>query len=197
MAVTIDGTTGVSLVQDGVVATADLAANAVTSAKLFSGFANGITEAQMWRLNTTVTVGSTESFLTAWEVVDSSFYQTIGTGLTRSSSIFSFPSTGIYYIAWHGRIHYNSSAQKYLFMELQLTTDNDFSSTNFTISAPIQGGYTSDSYSNLAASALFKISDISNEKFRFRVRSESANTNLQGHTNQSNTGFSVLKLGDI
>lgn len=168
-----------------------------TTASSVPGYGNQITEAQQWRLNTTVTVTSTESFLTAWEVVDNSFYQTIGTGLTRSSSIFSFPSTGIYYIGWHGRIHYNSAAQKYLFMELQLTTDNDFSSTSNAIAAPIQGGYTDDSYGNFAASVLLKIGDISNEKFRFRVRSQSANTNLQGHTSQSNTGFTVLKLGDI
>lgn len=197
MAVTIDGTTGVSLVQDGVIATADLAANSVTSAKLFSGFKNGVTEAQQWRLNTTVTVTSTESFLTAWEVVDNSFYQTTGTGLSLSGSVFSFPSTGIYQIIFHGRIHYNSAAQKYLFMELQVTTDNDFSSTSTGIVAPIQGGYASDAYGSLGGSAVLKIGDISNEKFRFRVRSESANTNLQGHTSQSNTAFTVLKLGDV
>ena len=168
-----------------------------TTASSVPGYGNQITEAQQWRLNTTTTVGSTESFLTAWEVVDNSFYQTIGTGLSLSGSVFSFPSTGIYQIIFHGRIHYHSAAQKYLFMELEVTTNNDFSSTATGIVAPIQGGYTDDSYGSLGGSAVLKISDVSNEKFRFRVRSETTNTNLQGSTNQSQTAFTALKLGDI
>ena len=40
MAVTIDGTTGVSLIQDGVVQTADLANSAVTDAKIASGISS-------------------------------------------------------------------------------------------------------------------------------------------------------------
>jgi len=41
MAVTIDGTTGVSLVQDGVIQTADLADDAVTAAKVAAGAVTG------------------------------------------------------------------------------------------------------------------------------------------------------------
>ena len=168
-----------------------------TTASSVPGYGNQITEAQQWRLSSTHTVGSTESFLTSWEVVDNSFYQTIGTGLSLSGSVFSFPSTGIYQIVFHSRIHFSTSSQKYVFMELEVTTDNDFSSTATGIVAPIQGGYLSDSYGSLGSSVVLKISDISNEKFRFRVRSESANTNLQGHTSQSQTAFTVIKLGDI
>ena len=167
-----------------------------TTASSVPGYGNQITEVQQWRLNNTHSVGSTESFLTAWEVVDNSFYQTIGTGLSLSGSVFSFPSTGIYQIIFHGRIHYNSAAQKYIFMELQVTTNNDFSSTATGIVAAIQGGYTDDSYGSMGGSAVLKISDVSNEKFRFRVRSETTNTNLQGSTSQSQTAFTVLKLGD-
>ena len=168
-----------------------------TTASSVPGYGNQITEVQQWRLNNTHSVGSTESFLTAWEVVDNSFYQTIGTGLSLSGSVFSFPSTGIYQIIFHGRIHYNSAAQKYIFMELQVTTNNDFLSTATGIVAAIQGGYTDDSYGSMGGSAVLKISDVSNEKFRFRVRSETTNTNLQGSTSQSQTAFTVLKLGDI
>ena len=178
----------------------DEAGTVLTSGAVASsipGYGNQITEIQQWRLNNTHTVGSTESFLTAWEVVDNSFYQTIGTGLSLSGSVFSFPSTGIYQIIFHGRIHYNNAAQTYLFMELEVTTNNDFSSTATGIVAPIQGGYTSDSYGSISGSAVLKISDVSNEKFRFRVRSQSTNTNLQGSTSQSQTAFTVLKLGDI
>ncbi len=57
MALELHGTTGVSLVQDGVVATADLADSAVTTAKL-AGDAVPIGVGQTWT-NVTRTTGTT------------------------------------------------------------------------------------------------------------------------------------------
>ena len=94
MALELNGTTGVSLVQDGVVATADLADNAVTSAKLFSGFANGVSEFDLYYLDTDVTTNNTD--LSSWTRIHKS-----GTGITNSSAEFTFPSTGLYLVSWH------------------------------------------------------------------------------------------------
>ena len=57
----------------------------------------GITEVDQWRITANSTGGSAD--LTAnWERNDSTGFAKIGTGLTESSGIFTFPSTGIYLI---------------------------------------------------------------------------------------------------
>ena len=58
-----------------------------------SGLVSGITMADIWR----VTGGFNTSggdITTNWERADTVQYGTIGTGLTESSGIFSFPQTG-------------------------------------------------------------------------------------------------------
>ena len=59
-----------------------------------------ITEADQFRVSaTTSTPASTVGDLTAnWERVDTDGFGKVGTGLTESSGIFSFASTGTYYI---------------------------------------------------------------------------------------------------
>ena len=55
-------------------------------------------EVDSWRISSDFT--NAASPITTWERVDTSFDK-IGTGLTHSSGIFTFPSTGKYYIsAW-------------------------------------------------------------------------------------------------
>ena len=85
MALELNGTTGVSLVQDGVVTAADLAAGAVTQ---------GITEFDLYYLDTDVSTSNTD--LTSWTRIHKS-----GTGITNSGAQFTFPSTGLYLVSWH------------------------------------------------------------------------------------------------
>jgi hypothetical protein len=89
-----DGTVTTAKIGSGAVTTAKL----LTSAKMFSGFANGITMADQWRLTTTTNSGSDADITTNWERADNDNWSGIGTGLTESSGIFSFPQTGIYLI---------------------------------------------------------------------------------------------------
>ncbi len=55
--------------------------------------------ADQWRMTATKTVSGGDSVITAdWEQVDTGGQGTLGSALTQSSGIFTFPSTGIYYI---------------------------------------------------------------------------------------------------
>ena len=60
-----------------------------------SGF-GGITEADQWRLTANTSVPG--DITTNWERVDTDGFGYLGTGMTESSGIFSFPSTGIYLV---------------------------------------------------------------------------------------------------
>src|SRR6056300_24241 len=56
----------------------------------------GITEADQWRL--TANLGTNGDITSNLERVDTTGFGYLGTGMTESSGVFSFPSTGIYKI---------------------------------------------------------------------------------------------------
>ena len=99
MAVVINGNgtvTGVSVggLPDGIVDTDMLAANAVTAAKTT---VPGVTQADQWRVTSNF-VSNNQIITSNWERHDTHGPGLVGTGMSESSGIFTFPSTGIYRI---------------------------------------------------------------------------------------------------
>ena len=101
MPVTINGNgsiTGLVVggLPDGCVDTDTLANNSVTSAK--SLLTEGIKMVDQWRLttNTSITASAAYFLDSNWERVDSDNFGQLGTGMTESSGVFTFPTTGIY-----------------------------------------------------------------------------------------------------
>ena len=58
----------------------------------------GITMADQWRLTTNTSITTSYATLTAWEQSDTYGAGTIGSSMSVSSGIFTFPSTGTYLI---------------------------------------------------------------------------------------------------
>ena len=90
---------------------------------LTSGFVNGggVTEADSWRVTSSF-AGDANPIASNWERDDTDFDK-IGTGLSESSGVFSFPSTGIYLIQQFYRVLYNGDS-RYNEGEIQITTNN-------------------------------------------------------------------------
>jgi hypothetical protein len=93
-----DGTVTTAKIGSGAVTTAKIADANVTSAKMFSTFKNGITETDQWRLTADFSTGGDNFLTTNLERVDNTGFGYIGTGMTESSGVFTFPSTGIYLV---------------------------------------------------------------------------------------------------
>ena len=187
------GTGVMTVPSDGSVTTAKLGSNAVTSAKMFSGFKNGITMADQWRL--TADTGNADGFITSnWERVDETSYSSIGTGLTESSGVFSFPQTGIYFI--DGSISMAVAIGDTGGISIRLTTevsgvDDYVSVANLT--------NTSSSYRHIgfvSTDFLYNVTDTSTHKFKFYLASAGNTSVVRGNTTQSETHFTVLRLGD-
>jgi hypothetical protein len=180
----------------GSVGTSQLENNAVTSAKMFSGFANGITMAQMWRINASTTATTTLADLTAnWEIADTSPTGTLGTGLTESSGIFSFPSTGYYWIGCTGGFR-NNNGTRNASIQLQATINN----SSYTAVAIGEchnsdfGGAENTSMS-VFTQYMFDITDTANQKFKLSVAANTTQT-VDGSTTKQYTGFQIIRLGD-
>jgi len=139
-----------------------------------SGF-GGITEADSFRL--TASKSGTGDITANLSRVGS---VKIGTGMTESSGIFSFPSTGIYRI--QATFDCNASAQYYI----KTTTDN----STYTEATLIR----TDADNNHTGSFLFDVTNTTTHKVKFVV---DVNTGVTtGNASFNRTYFEFIRLGD-
>jgi hypothetical protein len=179
---------------DDTVTTAKIVDANVTAAKMFSGFANGITEADMWRLTTTI-IGTNADITANLERVDDASFAKIGTGVTPSSGIFSFPSTGLWLIGSMISIGFGNQADNNTNVTVKATINN---STYDDISFIAAG---SNSSSNNSRFSVFKqnylnVTNTSNVKVKFTTGSMEAASEVIGSTAINMTAFSFIRLGD-
>jgi hypothetical protein len=164
----------------------------ITSGKLFSGFANGITEADQWRLNADLQ-GDQNPIASNLERVDTDGFSVLGTGMTHSSGIFTFPSTGYWDIKAHFQFTSNGTDnQKAGYIET--TTDN---SSYSGASHCVANFYANGTLASVNTNFLFDCTNTSTHKVRFVVGSTGGTGNVLGSdTNMNFTFFTFIKLGD-
>ena len=160
-----------------------------------SGITQGITMADAWRLTSNFTVDIPNGVVdTNWERVDTYGYGGIGTGLTESSGVFTFPSTGIYKIDFFYSAITNGGQVSWYY-NLQTTTDN--SSYNSLVGTLRMVTSTANMYGGGAGSGIFDVTDTSTHKIRFYNGTITGTApSLRGNTTISETGFNVIRLGD-
>ena len=151
----------------------------------------GITEADQWRINSSTDTNS--AFLTAnWERNDHSFSK-IGTGMSESSGVFSFPSTGIWQVVFEMSCRKDNTAVRYAGGQIYHTSDNS-SYSEIAVKYNYFGS-ASWSYASTFNSAILDITNVSNQKVKFKVEAASSISFLGG-TNINETAATFMKLGD-
>tara|TARA_B100000424_G_scaffold57887_1_gene41945 strand:+ start:111 stop:899 length:789 start_codon:yes stop_codon:yes gene_type:complete len=164
----------------------------------------GIAEADQWRLNTSESFsahqgynwGNANILLDAnWERNDT-YFDKIGTGLTESSGVFTFPSTGIYNIRLQYGGRSNSADSQWIAMFVAVSTDSGSNWTNALIAeaAGIQNTGAWFNWHNCAEVTL-DVTNASTFRMRFEIEPHQAIV-LMGMTNQMRTGFTCTRLGD-
>ena len=151
----------------------------------------GIIEADQFRLVSTKTDNS--DITANLERVDTSGFGRIGTGMTESSGIFSFPLTGIYLVNtqtyWKG----NSGGATYAGVYTSITQDN----SSYVIQGNTYCSFQANNYyQNTFVSVLVDVTDTSLCKVKFTRDASTSNAELRGSTTQTLTGFTFLRLGD-
>ena len=148
-------------------------------------------EVDSWRISSDFT--NAASPITTWERVDTSFDK-IGTGLTHSSGLFTFPSTGKYYIsAWltgdlNGSSRYNQLA-------LQHTPDNSTYTTRAISDSLVIQVSSAEGCWNCALNFFVDIENTTNDKIKFLFSTANSSVRVFGNTNTSYSGFTCIKLG--
>jgi len=161
-----------------------------------SALISGITMADQWRLITNKANVDTPDtvFDSNLERIDTSGQGTIGSAMTESSGVFTFPSTGLYWV--HAFTSYAKNAdRRYCGLNIKLTTNNSSYSAlceGYETINPVDGN---NSHSYVSASSLIDVSNFNNVKVRFGGITPAAITAL-GNTTVNLTCFTFIRLGD-
>lgn len=188
---------------DGKVTSADLKSTSGTAGastyyrgdQTWGTVSGGIEEYDEWRIHTTFDPNSTSlQTLTAnWERNDTDFTH-IGTGMTQSSGVFTFPSTGIWYIEC--TVAYVCSSQmRYCYACVSLTTDDG---SNWNQRAQPHSGRDACSPNGFVwarASAGFDVTSVSDCKARMQVRSSVSSAGANAASDANYTYMTFRKLG--
>mgnify|MGYP003149820650 CR=1 FL=1 len=150
----------------------------------------GITEADAFRLSASIN-GSGATFITSnIERIDESSFSKIGTGLTESSGVFSFPSTGIYLV--QASFNWYSNVNAYTRGYIYVTTNNSSYDSVAQATEYIQAGELCNGYTF----AFVDVTDVSQVKVKFGFNGGDASSGVLGDTAETETGFNFIRLGD-
>jgi len=156
----------------------------------------GITVADLWRQNTDTAISAnTETFLTSnWEQADTDGAGTVGSAMSVSSGIFTFPSTGIYEVTFI--LTFQGNSDYYCGTVIQNTTNNStYNRRNLSYAYQIHDGGGSSTGSVTTVKSLIDVTDTSNVKVRFGYNTNGASS-IHGSTNEIATGAIFIRLGD-
>ena len=202
MPITFNGSgtvTGISAggLPDGCIVDADI--NGMASSKLsgalpaisgaaLTGLSAGISMADQWSITSDNNKTNGQTIDTGWERSDYFFAQ-IGTGMTESSGVFTFPQTGIYLLMSQ---HAMNTSAGYCGVEIKMSSD---SGSNYST---VSYGQITNTNNGYHALSLHGIVDVQNAS-TYRVLLEaynSANVQYSGDSNALRNGITFIRLGD-
>lgn len=159
---------------------------------LASGATNnlGITMADQWRLTANNTTNADIS--SNLERVDDASSAKIGTGMSESSGIFTFPSTGLYLVRYN--ILGEAIANDNILGSIKTTRDN--SSYDEVAVGYFSGDGSSTGSGSSSTECFFNVTNTSTHKVRFNIASIDGGSAIFGNTGENLTFFTFIRLGD-
>ena len=174
-----DGTSGQAMVTDG--------SGALSFATV--GGVAGITMMDQWRITNDNNKTDGQTIDSNWERTDTLFAQ-IGTGVSESSGIFTFPQTGIYLIMCQ---HQMGGSASYAGIALQASSDSGGSYTSLT--QGYQNMSTVGGYHHVTMHAILDLTNASTFRVRL-VAVNNASTQYSGSSSYFRNGITFIRIGD-
>ena len=160
------------------------------------GFAtgvDGITMADQWRITSSFQVSSQAFIQSNWERNDSAGYNKIGTGMSESSGVFSFPSTGIYLVRIVINWYASGGGSNYLRVSIHHTTNNsDYYVSNYSYSGVANNAQNN----NMMADTIFDVTDVSTHKIKFETLGSNTYPYVSGNSSYNLSYATFIRLGD-
>jgi len=168
----------------------------IASGHTLSGLGSGITVADQFNLTTDITSptnGSQTDITTNLSRSTGTLGGgNLGTAMSLSSGIFTFPSTGYYLVTLTGRMKSNTSPTN---MFVTSTNDN-FSSEQNIIVLQVYDADSGDTSITASGNALLDITNTSNDKVKLSYALYGSNSKIEGSASSIETSVSFIRLGD-
>ena len=179
----------------GVTGNLNLATNVTGTLPTSNYVQGGITVADQWRLTTDFT-GVANPIASNLEQNDSSGNGVpLGSSMTQSSGVFTFPSTGIYMIIAtlqaRGNNGSGASSESEFRCTIKVTTNN----SSYTEVAFNGTGVEDHDYGSSTAHYIFDVTDTAQCKCSFRVFNGNSSM-THGDSGKNETHFTFIRLGD-
>ena len=161
----------------------------------------GITMMDQWRLsaNVAVNANTTTGIYSNWERNDNNFTQ-IGSGMTESSGVFTFPTTGIYRVDCRWSVFATGTNNRYVSIRNELSTDGGSSYNQIAVTftnIPNLGETldhaTTDFVVDVTNASNFKIRTVASSNLAFTF---AGNTWAGVAQNVQINSMTFMKLGD-
>ena len=165
---------------------------AISGAAL-TGIAAGITMADMWRVTTSST-GSKAPITANWERADT-YYAKIGTGMSESSGVFTFPSTGIYYLI-HKCAWSFTGSDSFLSSRMDVSTDSGSNYSMRSYAYNYLNNFADTQYITCMGDFMLDVTNTSTTSVRMHALTGNSNVNLMGDSSANFTTITFLRLGD-
>ena len=156
--------------------------------------ATPITHLDQWRL-TTAFGGTAEPIASNLERVDTGGQGTIGSAMTVSSGIFTFPVTGI----WLVKSLVNFSLvgdSRYQTSYIYGTTNNSSYASIGQSNSNIKQSESGRTYTVNYIETIVDVTNVTNVKVRFDVTPSASSLLTEGNSTYNNTVFTFIRLGD-
>ena len=161
-----------------------------------TGFpAGGLTTASQWRL-TTGFAGDASPIASNLEEVDAPVgFGVLGSSMTESSGIFTFPSTGYWLITFHASFACDADNQ-WILAWIYTTHDDGTWAKAAEGNTQSYGGSSGTNYPSTDASYIFDVTSTSTHKCAFYIDQQAAADDTEGNTGFNKTYMTFLRLAD-
>jgi len=157
---------------------------------------NGITQADVWRINADQSISATTHTTLAsdWERADDATFAYIGGGMSQSSGKFTFPATGIYYITFT-LYAFDTGSMHYYATKIMGSTDDGSSYDQLASADNTIANVGGTNYNTSTVSCFFDCNNTSSDKVAFRTYG-SESFGLHGDNNSNTSYATFIRLGD-
>jgi len=161
------------------------------ASRLKTYIGGGITTASSWRVTTGFT-GDATPIASNWAVTDDAAYGSLGSAMSESSGIFTFPSTGYWRVMFQGMFTTNNGAGL-VDTRIEATINN---SSYDVMSQGLAYAATGDQYASASSEVIVDVTNTSNVKVRFTLLNSDDSNQCYASGSALNTGATFIRLGD-
>jgi hypothetical protein len=151
--------------------------------------------AEQWALTADFTnsAGADTEITTNLAINTATGYGSLNQGMTQSSGVFTFPSTGYWLVSFNAAMNSSTTTSRYAFGRIKVTTNN----STYTNAAQATGAltaYSGTTWVGVNTQQIINVSSTTNVKVKFSIESQNA-ISVRGDGTTGSTFMTFIKLG--